>query len=345
MGDEGYLIPVHMKSWLQLGRAQTFPASLMLVMVFFLLGGGELFSWFGLALFSWVWLSHVLTFGHNSLMDSCRVPEIGKQPYDAADKAKSHHPLINGRIKFRSAHKVIHFGLMFLVLMAVLLTYWGTGNLGLGMSFFALYIVCGYSYNCGLDKETIFAFVPISLCFMFLGLWGYFLSSTSFSGVALWLAIYIFLLEWFENGVEGCIKEIETSEVNMMKSLGGGVKRGVMRLGRKGKAYGWGIKVASLLVMQFILVAYSLSLLPLIAYTVMAPVAIYFCWMILRDQKWERGRMLMAFSCEEIVSIYFPLIVLSPILGELEVLFLALFGVAYFFLVNKALWRVPYPKV
>jgi len=327
------------REWLQLFRAQTAAATITLVLVFYLVGGGELFSWFAIALIIWAWLDHLLTFGENSLMDSCRVPEIGALPYDALDKeGKGHHPLITGKISLRSAHKIIHFGLILLVTSAIPLTYWGGGDLGLAMACFSLYLVCGFCYNCGLDKETVFAFVPISLCFSFLGLWAFFITSKEIHSLAIWMVVYMFLLEWYENGVEGCIKELQTGEVNMIRFLGGSVINGYFRLSKRAKAYAWGIKLASIGVAAYILCMFCYEGVMLFLFVVLGGLMLFFCDEITKDKVWDRNKALRDFACEEIASIYLLPCILMPIIGYIESVVLMVFGIVYFVTINRVNW-------
>lgn len=335
------------RAWLQLMRAQTAPATLMLVMVFWLVGGGRLFSLAGLAIAVFAVLSHWWAFGQNSLLDSCRVPRIGEKPYDAQDKSKAHHPLIAGRISLRTAHKVIHFGIMLLAVVGIFIAHLGGGNFGLSMAFFSLFIVSGFCYNCSLDKETIFAFFPISLCWVSFGLWAHFVASGAASGLVVWMALYVFLLEWFENGVEGSIKELGAKEVNMLKTLGAKLG-GFMVSPEQGghlyffpglaRYYGWIIKLAGLGIGFVILINYSLSAVPIVLYLLLAPSAVYFCNEITKHQRWNRKRMIRNFACQEIISIYLLPCILMPIIGYLEAVVLMVVGLIYFVAANTLLW-------
>lgn len=332
--------------YLRLFRAQTASASLILIMTFYLLGGGNLFSWFGLGLVIWTILAHWWTFGQNSLSDSTRVSRLGELPYDASDKeGKSHHPLITGEISIDSANKVIYFGLIILVGFAILLSYCGDGNFGLSMSCLSLYLMCGFAYNCGLNKSTILSFIPISLCFAFQGLWAYFLFAKTIQGPVILLFSYIILLEIFENNTEGGIKEIHTSEVNTMRYLGAEIKNGNIKFSLGSLIWSWGLKLSSIFVVGCILYYYTLNVFTGILFWLFAFNMIYFCKKILESGGWDRDKALKNFSIEEITSIYLIPIVLMPLIGYTESILLMVAGIIYFITMNKINWGVWFPRV
>jgi 4-hydroxybenzoate polyprenyltransferase len=317
-------------------------------MTFYLLGGGALFSWFGLGLVLWVILAHWWTFGQNSLSDATRVSRIGELPYDATDKeGKSHHPLITGEISIDMANNVIYFGLIVLVGFAVLLSYYSGGNFGLSMGCLSLYLMCGFAYNCGLNKSTIFSFIPISLCFAFQGLWAYFLFAKTIEGPVIFLFLYIILLEVYENNVEGGIKEIQTSEVNTMRYLGAEIKNGNIKFSLGSLIWSWGLKLCSIFIAGCILCYYTLNINIFIGllFWLFAIIMIYFCKEILKSGEWNRNKALKNFSIEEITSIYLMPIILMPIIGYIEAILLMAFGIVYFVAMNKVNWGCWFPRV
>jgi len=109
------------KSWLQLFRAQTSPAIILLILIPYL-ANASLFWLETLAIGLFALFAHWISFGHNSLLDSCIIPEKGKLPPDFTDPSKSHHPLIRGDISFHEAHNVIHWSLSGLAVVAILLS-------------------------------------------------------------------------------------------------------------------------------------------------------------------------------------------------------------------------------
>jgi 1,4-dihydroxy-2-naphthoate octaprenyltransferase len=159
------------RDWLQVFRAQTAPATVIMVLTSYLLGGGNLFTVEGLSLGILALLFHWFTFGHNSLMDTVA-------GHDLRDKQKAHHALVRGAISLESAHKVIHTGLFILTLIAIWLALKGDGNPSLALAWFAIFITAGHAYNDGLSKTTIWSFAPITICFTAFSLYGFYISAT-----------------------------------------------------------------------------------------------------------------------------------------------------------------------
>lgn len=328
------------KAYLQMTRAHTFPATFVLIMVGYLVGGGNLFSWFGLSLVILAWLIHTQSFGDNSLIDFLT-------GWDKADPHKKHFPLSKGTISPKTATNLIQPGIFLTTLFALAMTFWSGGNQLLALVWLVVFITAGNWYNKNFSKTSIFAFFPISLCWASLGLWAFFLASPALSELGVLMAIYVFALEWFENGVEGSTKELETKEVNMLKTLGarlGGFMVSPKQGGRlcfspgPARYYGWAIKLAGLGTGLIILLNYSLSAVPVVLYLLLASLAVYFCNEITKYQRWDRNRMLRNFAVEEILSIYLLPCILLPVIGYLEGTMLMMSGILYFAIFNRINW-------
>jgi 4-hydroxybenzoate polyprenyltransferase len=335
------------KEWTMLFRSQTAPATVILVMIGFLIGGGELFSKFGLLIFVFSILLHCFIFGNNSLMDTCIVPKSGERPYDIQDKMKKHHPLITGKIKLKTAHKVIYTGIVLLSFAAIIISFYGSGDTSLALAFFLVFVVTGFAYNCGLSKVTVWKFIPISLCFTALCTYGYFLMSNKINNLFILILIYIFLTEVFEVGIEGEQKEIETNfEVNLLKYLGTKTSDNKIYMSFSSKIASWCIKLSNLAVGLYILLYIGLNFIALLVFSVFALLAMYFAYKIIHDKEWGRDIKLRFYSFEEISTIFLLLVILVPFMGLLEVVTLMLFGVVYFIILNRINWGTFFiPKV
>jgi 4-hydroxybenzoate polyprenyltransferase len=303
------------------------------------MGGGELFSKFGLLLFVFSILLHYFIFGNNSLMDTCIVPSPRQLPYDMQDKMKKHHPLITGKIKLATAHKVIYTGIVFLSFAAILISFYGSGNTSLSLAFFLVFVVSGFAYNCGLSKVTVWKFFPISLCFTALCTYAYFLMSENINNLIILILIYIFLTEIFEVGIEGDQKEIETNtEVNLLKYLGTKTSHNKIFMSLSSKIVAWCIKISNLAVGLYITIYIGLRYETMLLFALFALLVIYFAYKIIHDKEWGRDVKLRYYSFEEISTIFLLLVIIIPYMGLLEAVTLMFFGVVYFIILNKINW-------
>ena len=328
-------------------RSQTAPATVILAMIGFLVGGGQFFSLFGLLLFVFLILLHWFIFGNNSLMDACIVPRIGELSYDAQDKGKKHHPLITGKIELSIAHKVIYTGLVFLSCAAIILSFGGSGDTALSLAFFLVFVVTGFAYNCGLSKVTVWKFLPIATCFTALCGYAYFIMADSINNLFMLVLIYIFLTEIFEVGVEGEQKEIETAnEVNLLRFLGTKIYGNKIFMSFSSKIVSWCIKLSSLAVGLCILITVGPNFLSSFLFSLFAVSVIYFSAKIIHDTEWGRDKKLRYYGLTEICTIYILPGILIPVIGLLEAVTLMLFGVVYFIILNKINWGTFFaPKV
>ncbi|MEM1866047.1 MAG: UbiA family prenyltransferase [Ignisphaera sp.] len=180
--------------WLRLFRAQTAPATVMCLLVPYLLAGGRNIADF-VVLFVLSHLLHFFSFGHNSVMDYW---------LDIHDPSKKHHPLVSGKIGLRDAHKVIHYGGC---LTAFLIALYSVYKNPLSLAPFLMYVVFGHAYNDGLDHLTTHSWISISLCFTSLSMYGYILVK-GFTVDLLLIALWSFLTIFYQIAFEGNYKDL-----------------------------------------------------------------------------------------------------------------------------------------
>lgn len=348
------------KDWLRLMRAQTAPATLLLIMVPFLLGGGELFSLQGGGMVLFAISVHFWSFGENSLLDTT-------QGFDTEDEAKQHHPLIQGNLSEERAMNVIHWGLVFVGLLGAFLAMTGEGNFGLSMLFLFFFWLWGETYNKGLSKVSIWGFVPITLCFTSMSLYAYFVSAGHLSFSMMVVTFYVMFRIWVQIDLEGNLKDMEAPENNMLENMGAKVEEEVIEEEHKGitfktvgkifkpgyaMAYGTSLTVIEFMLGVFLLFKMTVLMLrPAIVITVSVistsflMVGVVLTLGLLTEHQWDRERDLRLMGICEILFIYALVIITMPLIGYLEGIILLIFGVIWFFGMNKLLWGTDHPDV
>jgi len=322
-----------LRDWLRIARSQTAAAVIMLCGMFFLLGGGSLFSVFGLLVVVFSILVHDFSFAHNSVIDVLA-------GYDTKDRFKSHFPLCNGKVRPLSALKVTHLGMFAVTFFAVYLCWLSPGEKFCAMSCYAVFVVCGFWYNEWTSKTATWDFVPISLCFTSLSLYAYFLVNTTMPFLVVLAAQYIFVVEWYEIGVAGEIKEIETpDEVGLLRKMGARCAYGTFNLGRAAFVYSWIVKLIGVFLLGEIIFFYNNSVASTLIYIVMSFAMIYFGLKLTRRQKWNRDKSLRYMAAEEIVSIFALPLVLIPIIDMVSAVVLIVFSLLYFLAMNYLNWK------
>jgi 4-hydroxybenzoate polyprenyltransferase len=266
--------------------------------------------------------------------------------WDIKDKNKQHHPLITNEIRKESALKIISIGIFFTTTIAIYLVYISHGNQFYSMIFFCLFLIGGMIYNSGISKVSIWNFIPISLCFTSLSLYSYFLVAKEFNLLIIFIALYIILLQWFEIGVEGEIKEIEIKdEVNMLTMLGTKCDGNTFNMGIS-IIYPWALKLAGLTVAGYIVYRYTYELLTLFLFMIGLVFAIYFCYELTKKRKWDRNKAIKYMALEEVITIFLLPLILLPIIGDIEVVVILTISIIYFISMNKLLWKTWFaPKV
>lgn len=324
---------MNLRSWLQLFRAQTAPASVLLVIVPYLVDN-PLFSWKVLVLATFILLVHWFSFGENSLMDMA----LG---YDVSDPNKQHHPLLSGRMGLHLAHNVIHWGLIVLTAVGVLLTYWISPNPLPAMAALVMWVALGHGYNEGLSKESLFGFISISLCFTSMAAWAWFLGHGELTPLGSLYLLYVFTVILFQISYSGHLKEMGQSErSNILIRMGARLIGGFFEPGWA-FLYGFAVKFSSLYVLAQIM-----------GPPLCGPAVIWFIFilsgigamtgLLCMPRDYDRATELKRMSMMEIISIYAPIPLMIPWTYS-AVLMIA--GAVYFVGVNRMLWGTSYPRV
>jgi len=334
-----------MRSWLQLCRAQTAPATLLCILVPYLHNASFLDLRTLLLAVSTI-LFHYFSFGANSLMDTA-------MGYDQKDPSKQHHPLISGAIELHKAHNVIHWGLALLTAWATALTLWISPNPASAMAALILWVAFGHAYNDGLSKESLFGFMSISICCTASSAWGWFLSHETIGEIGWIYLAYVFFTILFQISYSGFIKELEIGErSNILTRMGAflDVTWKGEKLFKPGYAIFYGLSIKGLnLFLGGLLLWSSMGLVMLVDlisrwvfYGFFAGLALFYLYKLIRPRIYERGNELLNMSLEEICTIYAPILIM---LGFLEGSILMVAGVLYFFGINLWLWKKPFPRV
>jgi len=320
--------------WLRIFRAQTMPATLLLILVPYLTNA-EFFSLTTLEIALFAVLAHYLSFGHNSLMDTYG-------GWDYRDPSKKHHPLVSGRVSMTTAHNVIHWGLGLLSVIAAIISIYISPNPIMALTFILLWFVWGHAYNDGLDKECVLSFLPISICFTALGLWGWFLSHSQLDYVGLLLTGYFFFTILFQISWSGHLKELSLKErSNILIKMGASITPKGWFIPGASRIYGILIKAINL-IFGILLMLANFTLVRLVWYVILCLLSITMLHQLTKPRPYKRDSELFNMSLMEIFTIYMPI---PLVLEWTEATILMLLGIIYFFGVNLLLWEKPHPKV
>jgi 4-hydroxybenzoate polyprenyltransferase len=318
--------------YLRIGRVQTFPADWLLTLTPFLYGRLNLVQATLLSIF--IWFVHFSSFGHNSLMDTA-------MGYDLKDLHKKHHPLVAGRIQLSEAHNVIHWLLCTLTVCALIFSLKLSPAPLYAVLCIPIWTMFGYAYNSGLSKESVFGFIPISICFTFMGAWGWFLSHETLNTVGYLYLGYVFCTILFQISYSGFKKELLIKErSNILVRLGAKVENGVFKPSRAG-IYGVTIKGLNWLI-GLLLLLQNFNIIRLLWFIVISSFVFVYLIRLTKPREYIRDRELLDMSLEEVATIY---LVVPILLDSLVAALLMVIGLFYFLIVNRILWKAPFPRV
>lgn len=320
------------KSWLRVFRINLLPVVLMPLFAGFLVGGGDFFSFYGLALFIWAVLTFAFSFGHNSLEDAI-------SGHDMQAKSPKTHPLVSGSIPVELGRKVIHFVLPVILVFGLYLAAVGAGNGFLASSFLLTFAVLGYTYN-GVSKFTRWSFLPISVSFASLTLYGYFLAAGSLSLLAFLLAWFVFLTMWFEADFEGALKDAGSGEKSVLESLGARIDRNRIEWG-DAWIYGWALKLAGLGLITYTILWKMLTPLTALAWNAFSVLALITTYALTGVKSWDREHVMVLIGIEELSCFSLALVATAPTGGWAPILLLILFSIFWVPITSSGVYGVP----
>lgn len=280
-----------------------------------------------------MFLVHIISFGENSVLDFT-------QGYDKADPGKSHHPLCTGAIGVPDAMKFVHWGKPLLATIGCVMMFLWSPNPVMAMFCLFMWYAWGTAYNVGLSKVSLLGFLPICLCFTFMGGFGWYLSHEDLTSTGWWYLAYVFTVILFQISWSGHLKEMGQAErSNLLIKMGASLRDGWFDPGWA-LLYGVGVKILSFFLLAQLV---DTSLWTPIIWLVGALVSLSIMTVQLCHHRFYfRPDELKRMSLMEILSIYAPIPLMVP-WGQ--ALLLMATGVVYFYLMNRVLWGVSYPKV
>lgn len=304
--------------YLRLFRSHTAPATIITMLVAYYVGGGRVFSYFGLLIGVYALLIHWLSYGHNSLMDF-------KSGHDTKDKHKQHHPLVSGRMTTAQADRVIQWGLLIFSIIGAVISYYIAANPVLSTAGLLLFYSAGHAYNDGLGKTSILKSIPLTLCYLGLWIWAYFMSASGLTHIGTLAATYMGLIIMYQIAYEGELKDIEADEANLLRYLGAKVEKGTF-YPRKAAFLGL-LKLAGIAVLLLI----NTSI-----YVIAGVGSMLFLLLLLTDTRtWNHKQELTRVAVMEIITIYMLVIAVMPLT---EGFVLMVSGIVYYICMNKLMW-------
>jgi len=194
------------KAWLEFLRIHTVALTGSILVLGYVIAGGNLFSLKSLMWFLFGLAFHALGFSHNNLMDI---------RFDIYDAHKQHFPLVRGDIDYFTASEFNRYGLCILAMLGAIMTR-------LKPIALLLLFVCmtaGFTYNW-ICKKSLWAPVPITICFGLLIGVPFFTYRDTASPLILAALGYGCAQIWAQIAVLGYAKDIGSDRVNLLRELG-----------------------------------------------------------------------------------------------------------------------------
>ena len=270
--------------------------------------------------------------------------------YDLKDPSKSHHPLVNGRISLRSAHNVIHWGLNIVLPLMALFTLWVSPAPVPALIALLIWVAWGFSYNNGLSKESLYGFIPISVCFASWAAWGWLLSHETLGGLGWLYVIYMFFTILYQISWSGFIKDFGMEErSNILVKLGARMTSRTIPASQYfepgPKAMMWAVSIKFLNIAVLLAAFYYMNVQSWIYWVWVDGMLVLIGFFLLKaviPRPYIREDELKVMSVMEILTIYMPL---PLFVGWPTAIVMMIAGVLYFVGVNKWLWGKSTPGV
>jgi hypothetical protein len=330
--------------WLRLFRVNKAPMTLLLVEVFFLIGGGSFLSWYNVWLVLWATLVHFVTFGHNTVMDTSR-------GYDKENPHRKHDPLVSGKIQLDEAHNYVNWLLIFAAFAGLVLILTSPGLQIAALSFMILFIVAGHTYSDGLDKSSLLAFIPYTLAYGALCSASYFLYATAVTDPRLYILslIYIVFTLLFQVGWEIYLKDMTIEkEPNLLRALKCKVEKGRFKCSFRARLFGYLVKIG-VFVPLFLTGFVNIQATPQgVAALILLVITVVFAVLEIEYRDYDYDRFVIFILIEDFASLLLlPVVIVDALgaIGGIAVLSMVIYTIVWYVLFNMLTWGSPYrPK-
>jgi hypothetical protein len=327
---------VNLVDWLKLFRSNTAPMTVLRVEFFYLISGAPFLSFFNGAVVLWATLLHWLAFGHNTLMDTAR-------GFDKENPHRKHDPLVSGALQLDTAHNVVHWLEILGALAGVLLIGVSSGNQVAALSFLILYAIAGHAYNDGLDRSTIWGFIPYTLSYTSLCTASYFLFATTITPYFDLAIIYIILVEIFELGWENPLKDITVDkERNFLRRLGVKVDKGKFKCSMKGRIFAYVIKIGSFIPLFLtLLIKITLDVVGIMVLSLLM-LDVVFAVLLVERTEYNHQRDLNFSLVVDLSSLLLLPLVFVSVIGALAAASMIVYAIVWFIMFNYFMWESIY---
>ena len=314
--------------WMRLLRIHSAALTWGIIVLGFIVAGGDLFSWQALlwAAVGVAW--HGWGFVENSWCDRF---------IDKADVGKKDFPLVTGAITDDQAVYLANA----LLCITIILTAWqvAMANSIAGLILLAVTIVCGSAYNI-YSKRSPWAWVALTFG------WGLFplipvVTVVPMLTLPVILFIIFFLTHFMVNtATESAMKDLDSPERNVVKALGGSVTDGVFYGNAKTRLLAMAPKVAGVLIgillaMQLGLGFDAASMFVWIPYGAFAVVSLVMTERLSRYPfPWNDHDITKRCVVIEVTWMFSLVFAMQPLLGWVGVLAMLTLPFLYFIIVN-----------
>ncbi len=307
----------------------------------YVLAGGSSLLFIGLWAL-WGLLYHAWGFLQNNLKD---------YEHDKTDPSKQNFPLVKGVISFGRAQSIDAALFLVMMVLAVVLIVVRNGSL-VGVLFLMAAIAFGELYNQK-SKKSLWSPLWISLAFSSLPMISYFATTSQVGLPIVLLWAYVFFLMMWQISYSGYLKDILSDRVNLLRKLGMGVitskQQGLVGLvsSRATEAYGWGLRLGTLVVGFWLLLLFSFQQWAVLTYLVLTFLVLAIVGtLVMVNVPWDHHKAVMRMALVEMLVYYMLIIAITGLTGFSWTLFLIVYPTAWFFVFNRLAWKtVVTPRV
>jgi len=284
-------------------------------------------------------IMHWMSFGHNSVLD-------WERGWDRKDPYKKHFPLNTGEVDPVTASKVINWGLSGIVALLVVFMLVNAKRPELAVASFVIALQLGHAYDDGLDKITVWKWVPVFGYGYFTTLGFWFVYFDTLTDFGFWYTLSVGIIVEYQILYEGELKDFETEEANLFRVLGARVENGTLILTPPLVLL---FLARAPLVFTVMLglssycrwvggISFTTYIMMIIYYCAFSLLVLYFLVQLhLPRRRYDRNRELRNMATEEMVSYFLLFSFLFP-KAPLAVPVLLLYSVGWLAFFNRVQW-------
>lgn len=324
---------IKMRGFLRASRMHSAPFTTAIMFMAYLSYNGEKLVWMTIILPIILFLIHMFSYAHNSIVDTL----LG---YDIEDGNKK-HGYVDGTLDKQKGIRNINWLFTILGSITLIISFFAA-NTTMAFLGFGMFTFFGFIYNVGQSKEAKYGFITMAISYIGLAIWSFALSNPIITVDGVCLFIYVGIVVLVQIAIFGELKDIEYDKYSIVRDLDIKIENGKMiHTWKTQLIYGLSRLLMIVPIVFTLVISYhSMALWRFILCCLWVAFAIIMFGLsikyILREQEWNRRKIFLMINIIELIVIFLPF----PLFVRFTwTIVIAISTLLLWVIINKIIWN------